>query len=207
MANINSILGGIVIAVLLGLGIFGGWHLRKYVHPDPIITSDTIYVSDNHWHHIADSLAGLPPKERIKWLPQDTIKLPGDTIPAKVDTVAVLKDYLATYRFSHQFEKNDTLDAIVDVVVTRNHPIAYYLDWRIKKPFTTIINNVDNSTTYNSYLQAGIDMPLQKENFNRFRIEATMSFPKWYAGASWEPLNGFYSARAGFTILKFKQKK
>jgi hypothetical protein len=206
----NLIIGGALVVILLGLGTFGGWHLRNYVHPDPIITTDTVKVTDPHWHHIADSLAGLPPKEVWKWLPRDTIKLPGDTIKLPVDSTvikAMLKDYLATYEFAHEFDKNDTLNATVTVQVKKNHPIYYAIDYKFKIPFNTTINNVDNSTTYNSYLQAGINMPLQKEEFNKFKVEATMTFPKWYGGAGWEPLTNTWSARAGMTIFKIKNKK
>jgi hypothetical protein len=209
-SKINLIIAGIIVLVLLGLGTFGGWHLRKYLHPDLVVTHDTITVSDPHWHHVADSLAGLPPKEVWKWYPRDTLKLPGDTIKLPVDSTTIklmLKDYLGRYLFSHEFENNDTLDAVVNVIVTKNHPIWYGLDYKFKIPFNTVINQPQAITNYSSYLQTGIEMPLQKDVFNNFRVEATAIFPKWYGGAGWQPLTNTWSARAGLTILKIKSRK
>lgn len=208
-SRVNLIIGGIAIAILLSIGVLGGWQLRRYIHPDKPVTHDTISIQDNTWHHKYDSLSAVPAKEVYKWLPRDTVKLPGDTIKLPVDSTvikAMLKDYLATYDFGHEFV-TDSLDANVGVRVNRNHPTAYSLDYKFKIPFTTIINKTDNTVTYNSYLQAGLNMPLQKDNFNRFNVEATMTFPKWYGGAGYQPFTNTWSVKAGATLIKFKQKK
>jgi hypothetical protein len=204
----NSLIVGAVVALLL-LGVFGGWQLRKTLHPDLVVTHDTTYLTDDTWHHKYDSLSAVPPKEVWKWHPRDTIRIPGDTIRLPVDSTIIktmLKDYLATYEFGHEFH-TDTLDANIGVIVKRNHPISYSLDYKIKIPFQSIINTPQSITNYSSYLQGGIEMPLQVSNFNTFKLEATAVFPKWYGGAGWQPLTNTWSARAGLTIFKIKQRK
>lgn len=212
----NLIIGGIVVVILLGIGTFLGWNLRKSMHPDLVITHDTTYVVDKHWHHIADSLAGLPPKEVWKWHPRDTVRIPGQIITLPADSTSIriaLEDYVATYDFGHEFI-TDSLEANVGVRVNRNRPIAYTLDYKFKIPYSTTINQPQAVTNYSSYIQGGIEMPLQKDIFNTFKVEATAIFPKWYGGVEYQPLtnvtlgtNTRWSIRGGITIFKIKTRK
>lgn len=207
--KVNLIMGGVVVLLLLTTGMFGGWHLRKYLHPDPIITHDTISVVDPYWHHMADSLSGTPPKEVWKWHPRDTIRIPGQIITLPVDSASIriaLEDYLATYSFGHEFSA-DSLDVNIGVMVNKNRPIAYTWDYKFKIPFNNIINQPQEITNYSSYLQAGITIPLKKDQYNNFSIDGTLVFPKWSGGASWQPTTGGFSAKAAITILKFKTRK
>ena len=189
--------------------MFGGWQLRKYIHPDLPVVHDTVSVPDNTWHHKYDSLAAVPAKEVYKWLPRDTVKIPGDTIKLPADSAAIktaLKDYLATYDFGHEFV-TDSLNANIGVRVNKNHPIAYSLDYKFKIPFTTINNSVDNSVTWNSYFTGGLGIPISPFNVSNLNLEATYNWPKGYLGVGYEPSTKTFSARFGATILKFKQKK
>jgi hypothetical protein len=208
------IIGGLIVILTFGGGFWAGYKTKKC----PEITHDTISVVDPYWHHIADSLAGLPPNEIVKWLPQDTIKLPGDTIKLPVDSTtikAMLKDYLATYTFSHEFEKNDTLDAKVKVIVKQNHPIWYGLDYKFKIPFNTIINTQDNSITYNDKLLLGLSVPMYRyakdsvyyHYGQKISLDLTYASKKGYFGVMWQPFEKVVGAKFGTVLINFKQKK
>mgnify|MGYP001596752611 CR=1 FL=1 len=209
MNKTDLIVTGVLAILLLVIGGYCGWSLHKTLKPCPVITHDTITIEDPYWHNIADSLAGLPPEEVIKWLPQDTLYIPGDSIPMKVDTAAILKDYFSVYKYKWE-KKTDTLTANLETTVTRNMPIKYDLKYKINVPFTTVVNSVDNSVAYNSYLQFGLFMPVykldkSKVNIQDLGLEGTYIFPKSYIGASWQPNTQSIMARTGVTLFKFKK--
>lgn len=209
MNKTNLTIGGIIAILLIVIGGYCGWSLHKKFKPCPTITTDTILVEDPYWHHVADSLVGLPPNEIIKWLPQDTLYIPGDSILAKVDTAAILKNYFSILLYRHEF-KTDTLTAMLETTVTKNMPVKYDLKYKINIPFITTINNVDNSITYSKYVQFGLSMPVykldkSKVNIQDLSLEGTYIFPKGYIGASWQPNTQSIMARVGATILKFKK--
>lgn len=218
MNRTNLIIGSIILAVLLGVGGFCGWSLHKTLHPCPTITTDTISIPDTNWYHLKDSL--IASNKQLKkslayWKAhRDTITLPGDSIPypVEVDTSAILKDYFAAYKYG--WSKEDSNIIVKDTIhVTQNIPYWHDLTYKFKKPFTTIINNVDNSITYNKYIQFGLSMPVYsysdstKVNLQNLTLEATYVFPKGYIGAGWQPNTQSVMARAGVTLFKFKQKK
>jgi len=154
MNQFNFIIGGIVALLLMGVGVLSGWTAHEKFRPCPTITIDTIVIEDTHWHHIADSLAGLPPNEIVKWLPRDTLFIPGDSIPMVVDTAAILKDYFSVYKYKWE-KKDDTLAINLYTTVTKNMPIKYDLSYKVLIPFTTIVNNIDNSVIHSRYFYLG----------------------------------------------------
>lgn len=200
----NLIVAGGLLLFLLTVGFIGGWNAYKTFKPCPTITVDTVKVEDPYWHHIADSLAGLPPKEKIKWLPQDTLFIPGDTMFKDVDTLAILRDYYSVYQYEWN-KNNDTLNINLLTTVTKNQPISYKLNYKFNIPFTTVENNIDNSVTYGKYIYLGIDVPIK--NFNYIEVEALYAFPKGYIGVGYEPEIKSFSAKAGITLFKFNNKR
>jgi hypothetical protein len=205
MTNINTYIavGLTSLILLLGSGTYIGWHLYKSLHPVKPVVTNTITVTDPYWHHIADSLAALPPKEHIKWLPQDTLFYP-DTIPGKIDTAAILKDYFAVYKYLWEKTLKDSVQISLQTTVTKNQPIAYDLKYKLLFPISTTTTIVDNSVHYNKYLQAGITVPIALKYINTTSIDAQYIFPKGYVGAGFQPYNGIISAKAGLTIFKIK---
>lgn len=204
MSKVNLIVGGVVVLLLLGVGMLGGWQLHKGIRPCPTVTTDTIVKYDTMWYTIHDTV----PVHKI-----DTIYVPGDTIeiPADVDTALILKNYFSVidYTWSKQ-DSNIMFD--MTTRVTQNRPIKYDFNYKLLKPFTTIINNIDNSVTYNHYVQAGLSIPVYgydstKVNMQNLSLEAAYVFPKGYVGASWQPNTKSISARAGVTLFKFKKVK
>ena len=213
--KINNILLTAVAVILLTIGFAVGWKLYPTFKPCPEVTSDTIIINDTTWHHLYDSLASLPPKEKIKWLPQDTLFVPGDTFFKDVDTAAILKDYFSVFRYHWTKLDSGLLDVSLYTTVTENKPIKYELDYKILKPQTVVNNTIDNSVTYNKYFQFGVNLPvycyskdtLSKLNIMNVSLEASYVFPKGYVGVGWQPNTETINARAGVTLFKIKQIK
>jgi hypothetical protein len=208
------------VVILLGLGFWAGWRGHSAWRPCPTITTDTIVVEDPTWHSIKNSMEltinNLQKKvDSLKAHPH-IIQLPGDTIPipADVDTVAILKDYYTKYAYTLKSE-NDTIAIKDSIIITQNAPVWNEFSYKIKMPFTTVINNIDNSITYSKYLQGGLYVPIYNykadsarfNTINNVMLELTYVWPKGYFGAGWQPLTNTVGVRAGTTIFKFKKRK
>lgn len=211
------IIGAVVL--LFGLGFWAGWRSHSVLRPCPVITTDTILVTDTSWHTVKDSLDNVIDSLESNvdyWQHhRDTIKLPGDTIPmpAVIDTVAILKDYYAIYKYG--WEKEDSNVLVKDsVIITRNTPIWNSLSYKLKKPQQIIINNIDNSITYQKYIQAGLYIPVYNanadtnrfDNLNNTVVELTYTFPRGYLGVGWQPMSNIFGIRAGTTVFKFRKR-
>lgn len=208
------------IGILLGLGFMAGWKMFPYFNPYPIVTHDTTYIIDNSWHSIKDSLElDLKVlKKRVAYYKshRDTLKLPGDTIPIPqdVDTVAILRDYYSKYIYALKSE-NDSIAIKDSLIITQNTPVWNEISYKFKIPFTTINNTIDNTVTYNKYLQFGIDLPiysyskdsLNKVNLANIKLETYYIFPKGYIKAGWQPNTETFDIGVGTTIAKFKTQK
>lgn len=205
MNKSNLIVGGIIIVLLLTIGVWCGWSLHKELKPCPTITTDTVVKYDTTTYTIHDSIL-------VQHV--DTIYVPGDTVilPPNVDTATIIKNYFSVldYTWSKQ-DSNIRFD--LTTRVTQNIPIKYDFNYKLLKPFNTIINNIDNSVTYNKYIQFGLSMPVYtykpdtKVNVQDLSLEATYVAPKGYGGISWQPNTQSVSARAGVTLFKIKQIK
>ena len=205
MNKTNLIVGGIIIILLLAIGGWGGWSLHKEIRPCPTVTTDTVTMYDTVTYTIHDSVL----VHKV-----DTIYIPGDTIvlPPDVDTATILKNYFTVldYTWSKQ-DSNIRFD--LKTRITQNRPVKYDFTYNILKPFTTVINNIDNSVSYNKYVQFGLSMPVytympnSNVNIQDLGLEGTYVFPKGYAGIKWQPNNQLIEARAGVTIFKIRQIK
>lgn len=213
----NYLISGVAIA-LIAIGFTAGYKVYPVVHPFPVITTDTVEILDTNWYSIEDSLELEINKLQQKvdyWKHhRDTVRLPGDTIPipADVDTAAILRDYYTPYKYGWEV-KDSNIVASDSTIITQNTPVWHKFTYKLLKPQTTIVNNVDNSVTYSSYLQLGMSLPVYsysdsaKANVYDLSLEATYSFPKGYLGAGWQPNREVLAVRFGTTIAKFKKKK
>jgi len=155
--NAALLLGGLAIFVMFACFVSGcNYHKNHFKCPE--ITTDTVITHDPYWHHIADSLANLPPVEKIKWQPQDTFFTPPDTFFKDVDTAAILKNHFSVFRYKWYKLDTGKLELYLFTTITQNKPIKYELDYKILQPQTIINNTQDNSITYKSYLYAGLDI-------------------------------------------------
>ena len=218
--KLNNIFSALAVILVLGASLYGGYRIYPVLNPYPVITTDTLFVEDSSWHSIKNSLEltinNLQKKvDSLKAHPH-IIQLPGDSIlvPADVDTAAILKDFYTKYAYTLESE-NDTIAVKDSVIITQNAPVWNELSYKLKKPFTTVINNVDNSITYTNYLQGGVYLPIysfntDSNNFSTIRnmqVELTYTWSKGYLGAGWQPLTNTVGLKAGTTIYKFKRKR
>jgi hypothetical protein len=196
MTKINTYLalGLAGLLLLMGSGVYIGWHLHKSLNPCPPITTNTITIHDTIPHYIP---------HYVTWFIKGEDTIIHDTIPKNVDTLAILHDYYDKHIY-HRAWENDTLKASVTDTISRNNYAGSEFSYRIKIPFTTINNSVDNSIHYNKYLQAGITVPISLKYINTTSIDIQYIYPKGYAGIGWQPYNGIISAKAGVTIFKLK---
>ena len=216
--KINNILFSVVGLCLIGLIFLSGYLVYPQVHPCKQPTVDTLFIEDTTWHTIEDSLElnidNLEEQVAYWKAHRDTIKLPGDSIPVPidVDTAAILKDYFSIYKYGWAKE-NDTISVVDSVTITQNTPVKHKLDYKIKIPFTSVVNNYDYSTTYYRYLLFGATLPVytysdtQKINLADLTLDLNYVFPKGYVGVGWQPNQEAILAKAGVTLIKFKQKK
>lgn len=201
--KIYIIAGAIVLTSILGF--IGGYRTYPHINPCPTITSDTIFVRDTVWYNIHDTITNTI-------VERDTISVPVE-IPSEVDTAAILKDYLSVYRYL--WEKQDSnISLKLYTTITKNKPINYDLSYKWLKPQQVIVNNIDNTITYNRYLYVGATLPVYSfkdsvsiATINHIGLDAIYAFPKGYIGAEWKPYYNIISAKVGFKLFTFKKIK
>ena len=190
----NIIIGLIILLLLLSGAFLGGWSSHKKYRPCPIITSDTIIIHDTVTHHIVDSFPYY-----IATL--DTIFLP-DTILQPVDTASILKNYFSTFVYNREW-KDSIINVNLTDYISQNRPVKNEFSYKVIKPFTTVINNVDNSITYNRYFQIGISDEIK--NIKNLGLNAQFVMPKWYVEYSYIPNMNTHSIGAGVTLFKLRK--
>lgn len=192
----SSLIISLIILIFLGLAFFAGWKTYPHYRPCPTISHDTVFHYDTTTHWIHDT---VPYYVQIL----DTVFAP-DSIPIPVDTNQILKNYFATYVYNRHWT-NDTLNVYLTDYITQNKPINNIFKYNIKIPFTTVINNVDNTISYNKYVSAGVSIPVYPyDNFKYISLDAQYHWAKGYIGVGYTPTIKTFSVRAGTTILKIK---
>lgn len=197
------IAGAIVLTSILGF--IGGYKTYPRINPCPTITTDTVFVHDTIWYTMHDTVINTVTKK-------DTIFVPVE-IPADVDTAQILKDYFSVYRYL--WEKQDSnISLKLYTTVTKNQPIAYDISYKWLKPQQVIVNNIDNTITYNKYLYIGASLPVYPlkdsigiATINHIGLDAIYAFPKGYIGAQWKPYDNVISAKVGIKLFTFKKIK
>ena len=197
MSKTNIIIGGAIVALLLGIGVLGGWSLHKSFRPCPIITTDTVTIYDTTTYTIYDSI--LVHKVDTIWVPGDTV-----VIPADIDTATIIKNYFSIIDYT--WSKQDTnIRFDLTTRVTQNRPIKYEFSYNLLKPVVTVINEIDNSQIYNRYVYFGLDVPIK--NIRYLELEATYNWEKGYLGIGYTPELKSINAKAGVPLIKFKKVK
>lgn len=196
MKKWNLALIAVSVSIVLLLTMLGGWSLHKNLRPCPVITHDTTYVWDTVVHHITD----LVPYYIVR---TDTI-IQTIEIPADVDTAAILRSFFSKYVYERKWE--DTLIYVhLWDTITQNKSIGNEFTYKFKKPQTIVINNVDNSITYHSYVSVGLTGVLK--DYRQSSLDIIYNGPNIYAGAGYNPyLNGF-NIKVGIPIIKFRKTK
>lgn len=193
MKPINYIIiGGVLIAFLATF--IGGCKYGRATKRCPVITTTTASEIDTVVHHIYHIWPWYIQSE------PDVVYYP---VPQDVDTAEILKDYFAEHIYNRKWE-NDTMAVNVTDTIVRNTPTGSGFDYKLKIPFTTVNNSIDNSVTYNRYFLLGLDIPITAAKY--YNVEAIYVTNKWYAGFGYEPEINSVRIKGGISILQFKHR-
>ena len=205
--NLAWLLGALAIFVMVVCFVSGCNYHKNRTKPEYI--TNTVILRDTSSYKIIaqlnceiDSLKNLPAKERIKWLPQDTLFTPADTFFKDADTMAILRHCYSKYRYRYYKCIPDSLELELFTTVQRNMPIKYEVNYKILMPQTITYNTVDNSVNYSRYLYGGLDVPFYY--MDGTEVELMYAFERGYIGGGYAPLAKSGSLKAGFTLFKFK---
>jgi hypothetical protein len=202
-----------------------GYSVGRRSIPQPQVIHDTIEIYDPYWHNMADSIAdyhntvkmALEGKiKRLEGLSSkvDTIYLPTpqDVSNALIssDTLSMLQDYLSIKNFTWEKQDSD-LNVILHTVISQNRPVGYNMYYQITKPTTVINSVVDNSVTYNKYLQLGVGIPtnavklydINTKLYDYLNVDLHYVYRKGYLGVEFYPVVGVLGVKAGMTLFKF----
>ena len=192
----KELLYGIIVVLVLFLFVFikGCNYGKTRVHC-PEIRSDTILVHDTITHTIIDT---FPYYIAVR----DTIFF-RDTIYGDIDTAQILKNYFAVNVYTRSWQ-DSLLDVTLQDYISENKPVRNVFTYKILRPQQVIINEVDNSITYNKYLYGGITLPVSPfKNINYISLDVIYAFPKGYFGAMWQPEINTFSAKFGVKLLQW----
>lgn len=185
--------------LLLLIAFVGGWKAYPKVRPCPEIKTDTVYVFDTMVHHIRDT---------VPWyvVRKDTV-IVNNNIPAIVDTAAILAEFYNFHYYTRDWyditPENDTLIHInLEDVIYMNMPMDNNFSYRYYKP-TTVINNVANDVSYQSYLYAGISAPLNDYKFAAGSVY--LANKRLLIGVGYIPYYKSLSVTAGIKLARFKK--
>jgi hypothetical protein len=184
--------------LLLLIGNFIGWSIRKATFHCPPISTTTVVIHDTVQHNIPTYVPYyLTRVDSIVY--RDTVR-----IPVNIDTVALIKDYFAQHYYTREWQ--DSLLNVNQVdMVTENKIYPQKFTYVIKRPQTIINNVVDNSVSYSKYIQFGVGVPIS--NVNYVNVEASYIFPKGYVKAYYMPEIKSFGGGVGVTLFKFKTIK
>jgi hypothetical protein len=189
--TLNYILVGLVLIALFGVGYLG-YTLYPAQHPCPTTSQDTLYIHDTIPHYIPDTI----PYYIVK---HDTIVYT-DTIPAVVDTAAILRNFYAEYTYTRTWT-DSLLTATIKDVISQNTPIENIFTYKILRP-QTIVTNITNNYFYGKYIIAGLDVPMRDVKY--VNIDVMFVTRRWYAGAGYNIYLNSPTIKAGATLFKLK---
>jgi hypothetical protein len=190
--KIKNIIISTLATIALTIAFWGGYLFYPVQNPCQVIHTGTKYIHDTTEHNIYHIYPVLQDPDTVVYR---------DTIPGKIDTAEVVRDYYAKHFYTRHFT-DSLLDARLTDIITQNRPTESRFTYKILKP-QTIINNTVTSTTWNRYLCIGLDANIYDPKFSN--VELIYASPKFYAGAGYMPLIKGFNIKAGLTIIKLKK--
>jgi hypothetical protein len=193
----NHIIGGLFVFLLI-LAFWGGWKAYPHFRPCPEVQRDTIRIYDTIIHRIPDTI----PYYIVK---KDTVII-NHNIPAVVDTNAILAEFYNFHYYTrdwYDINQSDTLIHIrLEDIISQNMPLDNNFSYRYYKP-QTIINNSVTDIRYQSYLYAGLSVPLNDYKFAAGNVY--FANKQLLIGAGYIPYFKSINVTAGFKLARFKK--
>lgn len=190
------IIYGILLFLIVLFSWMSGCSYGKHRVKCPEIKHDTIEIHDTITHTIIDSFPYY-----INIL--DTI-IYRDTIYDKIDTNKILANYFAIYKYNRHWEDSLLSVNIIDEI-SRNTFVDSKFNYKILRPQSIITNIVDNTITFNNYINFGIGIPIKDIKY--INLEANYIWNKGYVGVMYTPEIKSFGVKGGITLFKFKKKK
>jgi hypothetical protein len=188
----------LILAVLsvLSIAYISGCVRGRRTAKCPTISTEVVILHDTATHYIPNY---------VPWYiaGKDTTIYIDRLIPAKVDTLAILRDYYALH-YQDRFWSDSLIQVTLKDMITQNKATPQKFTYKILRPQTIINNTQDNSVHYQSYLYIGGSVPINK--FDYSSIDLTLALPKWSIGVSYAPGVNTFMVRAGVKIIAFKKK-
>jgi hypothetical protein len=183
----------IIGLLLLGMGAVIGWNLKKC----PTSQTTTVHVYDTVFKEI-------PVVQNHYIIKYDTIVYTDSipVLPTKEDTARILDNFYEKHYVEREW-KDTLLIANETAYISQNK--IFPLSFKYKYLGATTINNtvVDNTSTYYSYVNAGLTMLLNDPKY--WGVKGTLNTSKFYVGVGYHPSVKGYSVEAGIPIVKFKK--
>jgi hypothetical protein len=123
-----------------------------------------------------------------------------DTLPAIIDTAAILQKYFAYYTYSRSW--NDSLLSVsLTDVITENKVMDSQFSYRILRP-QEIINNTNISYSYSKYIYLGLQSNLFDLRYSSF--SGFVAFPRLLVGGGYILYQKAPSLTIAWKVAKFK---
>lgn len=190
MKNAGTIILALIVLIAFALTAYIGYSTYPKLRPCPEASVDTVYVWDTVTYLIPDTI----PYYIIK---HDTIYYT-DTIPADVDTAAILRQFYAEHTYTRTWQ-DSLLSVTLKDVISQNTPVSNVFTYKILRP-QTVITNVTNNYSYGRYITLGADIPLRDLKY--VNLEALYITPRWYAGVGYNAGLKSPTIKVGAPILK-----
>ena len=188
----NAWIVAVVILILTAAIFYFGYVMRGVWSPAPVPIHDTIYKVDTIEHHITSHY----PYYIIK---TDTVIL-RDTIPAIVDTAAVLQLYYAFHTYTRAWEDSLLSVSLIDVV-SENKVFDSDFSYQILRP-QEIINNTTINYSYSKYLYIGGNIIIPDAKWSSLAV--FFASKQLLIGGGYIPYQKGVSVTGAIRIGKFK---
>lgn len=183
----NTIIGILITIVIIFSFTVGYQTYPKWNTPD--VVNDTIWKVDTVEHTIVDTFPWFVTK-------RDTV-IYRDTVPADIDTSAIIKEYLSVRYYTRQWQDSSVI-ITVDDAVSENRLIDQSLRYEITRP-QSIINVTENKYSYSRYLYAGLQTDMKTASVSLFYADKRALY-----GLGYDPFNKRINLTTGIKIGKFK---
>jgi len=188
----NDWIVAVVILILTAAIFYFGYAMRGVWSPAPVPIHDTIYKVDTIEHHIISEYPYYISKT-------DTVIL-RDTIPAIVDTTAILRNYYAWHYYTRTWQDSLLSVSLTDVI-SENKVFDSDFSHQILRP-QEIINNTTVNYSYSRYLYIGGSITVPDANYSNAGVFYASG--KTLFGLGYIPLQKGVSVTGAIKIGKFK---
>ena len=188
----NDWIVAVVILILTAAIFYFGYAMRGVWNPAPVPIHDTIYKVDTIEHHIISEYPYYISKT-------DTVIL-RDTIPAIVDTTAILRNYYAWHYYTRTWQDSLLSVSLTDVI-SENKVFDSDFSYQILRP-QEIINNTTVNYSYSRYLYIGGSITVPDAKWSSLAV--FFGSNKLLYGIGYIPYHKGVSGTIALKVAKFK---